>query len=133
MTREPFYDDPAADQSVEEIEAFLRSRVVGDEVAIHNPQGGLRLLSIELAKVTEVRLRGRLWTDKSAHYGDNRWFVKSGKNCGAPTGQSRLVMPTEDVRRYATERRFALDSRPFTDERAQKILAEWERRVRGVK
>lgn len=114
MTQKPFYEDPAGNQTPEEIEAFLRSRVVGDEVAIHNPQGGPGLLSIELARVTEVRPRGRLWTDKFASFGDNRWFMKSGKNCGAPTGQSRLVMPTKEVRRYATEHRFALDFRPFS-------------------
>jgi hypothetical protein len=114
MTAKPFYTDPAESQSPEEIETFLRSRKKGDEVAIHNPQGGLGLLTIEIAKITEVRPRGRLWTDKSGHFGaDNRWFMKSGKNCGTPTGQSRLVIPTDEVRRYAEERRSYLDHRPL--------------------
>ena len=131
MTRAPFYVDPASGQSPEEIEAFLRSRQVGDEVAIHNPQGGLNLLEIKIARVTEVRPRGRLWTDASAAYGDNRWFMKSGKNCGAPTGQSRLVIPTDEVRRYAAERRTSLDPRTFDKGRALEVLKEWEERGRG--
>tara|TARA_B100001123_G_scaffold285250_2_gene317922 strand:+ start:641 stop:988 length:348 start_codon:yes stop_codon:yes gene_type:complete len=113
MIQKPFYEDPAAGQSSEEIEAFLRSREVGDEVAIHNPQGGSNLLNIKIATVTEVRPRGRLWTDKSADYGDNRWYVKTGKNCGAPTGQSRLKIPTDEVKRYAAEKRMFLDVPPF--------------------
>ena len=114
MANEPFYEDPAKDQSPEEIEKFMRSLKEGDEVAIHNAQGGGGLLSIHIAKVSEVRPRGRLWTDRSGDFGaDNRWFMKSGKNCGAPTGQSRLVIPTDEVRRYAQERRFALDHRPL--------------------
>lgn len=119
MERKPFYTDPAADQTPEEIEAFLRSRKEGDEVAIHNPQGGPNMLTIKIAVVTEVRPRGRIWTDKAADYGDNRWFVKSGTNCGSPTGQSRLVIPTEEVRRYAEERRFYLDHKPFLSELAK--------------
>jgi hypothetical protein len=78
--------DPAADQDQDAIEKYLRSRKVGDEVAIHSTQGGPRMLQITIAKVIEVRPRGRLWTDRAAPWGDNRWFMKSGKNCGAPTG-----------------------------------------------
>ena len=126
MSRKPFYADPAAEQSEKEVEAFLRSRKVGDEVAIHNPQGGVNLLEIKIAKVNEVRPQGRLWTDLYATYGDNRWFMKSGKNCGAPTGQSRLVIPTDEVRRYASERRSFLDHRPFTEERAREVLQQRE-------
>lgn len=122
MTKDPFYTDPAADQTPEEIEEFLRSRKEGDEVAIHNPQGGMQLLTIEIAKVTEIRPRGRLWTDKFATYGDNRWFMKSGKNCDAPAGRSRLKIPTPEVRRYAEERKTALDHRPFNDDRIKEIL-----------
>ena len=128
MTTEPFYTDPAAEQSSEQIEKFLRAICDGDEVAIHNRQGGQNLLEIEIATVTEVRPRGRLWTDKSAPYGDNRWFMKSGSNCGAPTGKSRLVIPTEEVRRFAEEKRFALDQRPFTAERIQEIDDQWNKR-----
>lgn len=53
MKKEPFYEDPAANQESSEIEQFLRSRTAGDEVAIHNSQGGPGMLEIKIAKITE--------------------------------------------------------------------------------
>ena len=93
------YKDPSAEQVTLEIEQFLRATQEGDDVAIRNTHGGILLFQI--AKVTNTNPSlGRLYTNKAGFSGGSAWFMKSGKNCYYPGGQSTLIMPTQDVRRF---------------------------------
>lgn len=90
---------PCFGQSPEEVESWLRGHVkVGAHVAIRNTQAGL--LQYVPAKV--VRLgRGRFEIEPEESTGlgtGGTSFYYSGKNCRHPKDQTRLVIPTEEVR-----------------------------------
>lgn len=89
--------DPSKDQTLDQIEAYLRSREVGDTVAIRSTQN--HMLEFKLAEVTGIK-RGRLYTEKAGGTGGLAWYAKSGKNCFHPKGQSMLVIPTDEVRAF---------------------------------
>lgn len=92
--------DPSSTQSRGEIEQYLRSLVKGDPVAIRSTQAGM--LEFKVTHVTETKPKvGRIYTEHSGGWGRNAWYAKSGKNCNAPTGQSTLVIPTQEVLEYA--------------------------------
>ena len=68
-------------------------------MAIRNTQNST--LEYKIVEVTGNKA-GRLYTDQSAGWGGGAaWFMKSGKNCRHPTGQSTLVIPTDEVRAFA--------------------------------
>lgn len=91
--------DPSYGQSLNEIESFLRKATEATTVAIRNTQGGI--LVFHLAEVTGSNPRsGRLYTDKAGGWGGSAWYMKSGKNCRHPSGQSRLFIPTPEVRSF---------------------------------
>jgi hypothetical protein len=90
-------NDPSRDQTPDQIEGYLRSREVGDTVAIRSTQN--HMLDFHVAEVTGIK-RGRLYTDNAGSTGGLAWHLKSGKNCFHPKGQSTLVIPTDAVRAF---------------------------------
>jgi hypothetical protein len=66
---------------------------VGDDVAIRESHRGL--LRFIITKVMNIK-RGRLYTEKAGYAGDS-WWVRTGRNCWYPKGQSHLVEPTSGV------------------------------------
>lgn len=89
---------PCHGQTADQVEAWLRANVkVGAAVAVRNTQGGL--LHYLPGKV--VRLgRGRFEVELAKSYGlgtGGNSFYYSGKNCRHPRGQTRLVVPTDEV------------------------------------
>ena len=98
----PGVPDPAAGQTPRQVEEYLRSVKVGGVVAIRNTQ--YEQLEYQLTKVTGVSPRGqRLYTEHSAGWGGSAWYRRFGKNCRAPTGQSRLVIPTPEVEQFVAD------------------------------
>ena len=94
--------DPSAMQEAMEIEQFLRATKEDDEVAIRNTHGGV--LMFHITKVTGKKpSSGRLYTDKTGLYAGPGWFMRSGKNCRHPTGQTNLVIPTPEVLQFIEE------------------------------
>jgi len=95
--------DPASGQSEATISAFLRNCVEGDEVAIRHTQGyGLRVV---ITKITGTNPKaGRIYTATPGGAGGGlAWYLKSGKNCFHPKGQSRLIEPTPAAREFAAD------------------------------
>jgi len=96
--------DPSTLQSEEDAEGYRRSLKEGDTVAIRTTYG--QSLKFTLSTVTSTK-RGRVYTNEDPNALDvdgghgrgsiNSWFMKSGKNCNAPTGQASLVKPTDEV------------------------------------
>lgn len=92
--------DPAAGQSLTEIEEYLRSCGEGDKVAIRNTQGGILHYTITEVSGTNPRA-GRVYTKASATIGGTSWYMKTGKNTFHPKGQSRLFLVSEAIEAYA--------------------------------
>jgi hypothetical protein len=91
--------DPSMGQTLADIETFLRSAGHETEVAIRNTHAGRR--EYVIAKVTGSNARaGRVYTNKSGASGGTAWYMKSGKNCFHPKGQSRLFIPTDEIRAF---------------------------------
>jgi len=44
--------------------------------------------------------KGRLYTQHAAAYGGGAWYMKSGRNCYSPNGQSQLFIPSDAIRDY---------------------------------
>lgn len=93
--------DPSALQSEEDAEGYRRSLKEGDTAAIRTTYGGF--LEFTLRTVTGTK-RGRVYTTENQDTCEGRgrgsidsWFMKSGKNCNAPTGQASLVTPSVEV------------------------------------
>ena len=96
--------DPSTLQSEEDAEGYRRSLKEGDTVAIRTTY--CHSLKFTLSIVTSTK-RGRVYTNEDPNALDvdggrgrgsiNSWFMKSGKNCKAPTGQASLVKPTDEV------------------------------------
>ncbi len=99
MSLIPNVDDPTQGQTLKMIESYLRAVEEGSKVAIRDTHGGI--LMFQIAVVTGMKPRsGRLYTDKSGGTGGAAWYMKTGKNCYHPTGQSRLFIPTIEVRNF---------------------------------
>jgi hypothetical protein len=94
--------DPTEDQTEASIGAFLRTLKVGDEVAIRETQRAL--LRFILMKVTRIK-KGRLYTEQSGYAGDS-WYIRTGRSCWYPKGQSHLVEPTSGVRDFIREHKY---------------------------
>lgn len=57
------------------------------------------MLCYHLAKVIETK-KGRVYVEQGDPWGGERWYMKSGKSCNHPTGQSNLVVPTPEVLKW---------------------------------
>ena len=96
------FSDPSEAQTQPEIERYYRSVGPGDPAAIRETQGhSLRLILTTVDAVNPKQ--GRVYLKKPASWGGTTFYMKSGKNYGSPTGQSRLVIPTSEVRAFAEE------------------------------
>jgi hypothetical protein len=94
---EDYVADPTEDQTELTIGRFLKVVQIGDEVAIRETHGGL--LRFILTTVTGLK-KGRLYTQAQGYAG-NSWYVRTGRSCWYPTGQSHLVEPTPAVRAFS--------------------------------
>jgi hypothetical protein len=93
--REP-RNDPSADQTPEQITAYYRNAQIGDAAAIRQTQ--YDNLNFKVTRIEDVnRKSGRVYLSAEADWGGVAFFVKSGKNCSSPTGQSRLVIPKPEI------------------------------------
>ena len=96
------FSDPSEAQTQPEIERYYRNVAPGDPAAIRETQG--HSLSFILTTIEAVNPRqGRVYLKKPASWGGTTFYMKSGKNYRSPTGQSRLVIPTPEVRAFAEE------------------------------
>jgi hypothetical protein len=78
---EDYVADPTEDQTELTIGRFLKVVQIGDEVAIRETHGGLYT--------------------QAQGYAGNSWYVRTGRSCWYPTGQSHLVEPTPAVRAFS--------------------------------
>jgi hypothetical protein len=93
--REP-RNDPSADQTPEQITSYYRGVQIGDAAAIRQTQFGY--LRFKITTIDGVNTKaGRVYLADAADWGGVAFFVKSGKNCFSPSGQSRLVIPTPEI------------------------------------
>ena len=92
--------DPSVAQTQPEIERYYRNVGPGDPAAIRETQGSsLRFI---LTTVNAVSQReGRVYLKKPPSWGGTTFYMKSGKSYGSRTDQSRLVIPTPEVRAFA--------------------------------
>lgn len=89
---------PCHGQTESSIKEWMKANVaVGTEVVVRNSQGGF----LQYARATVVRVgKGRFEVDTLGQgnlSGAGRTFYYSGKNCWAPKGQTRLVVPTPEI------------------------------------
>ena len=89
---------PCYGQTEEQIKEWMKKNVnVGTVVIVRNTQAGL----IQYAKAAVVRLgHGRFEVDTLGPgnlSAGGKTFFYSGKNCFHPKGQTRLVIPTDEV------------------------------------
>ncbi len=88
---------PCARQTPEEVEDYYRNQPEGSPAAVRRTHGGILDYTITTFGLRRTR-SGRINVEG---FGD--FFMKSGKNCWAPTGQTNLVVPTEAVVAWAAE------------------------------
>lgn len=87
---------PDNDQNAEQVERYYRNAKVDDPAVIRCTQGGL--LEYRLTKISGINLKlGRIYVEKGDAWGGTAWHARSGKSCDHPSGQSNLVVPTEEV------------------------------------
>jgi hypothetical protein len=88
---------PCYEQTPEEIENYYRHMPEGSPAAVRHTQGGM--LRYDIADIEGRKPRsGRIYIR-----GHGAFYMKSGANCFAPTGQTSLVVPTEAVIAWANE------------------------------
>ena len=89
---------PCHGQTEERIKEWMKANVqIGTEVVVRNSQGGF--LQYTRAKVVRIG-KGRFEVNtlgRGTISGGGLNFYYSGKNCWAPKGQTRLVIPTPEV------------------------------------
>lgn len=88
---------PCARQTEAEIEDYYRNQPEGSAAVVRRTHGGVLTYQI-----TAFGLR-RTCTGRINVEGVGDFYMKSGKNCWEPTGQTRLVVPTEEVLAWAAE------------------------------
>jgi hypothetical protein len=92
--------DPSNDQTQEQIAEYYRNAAEGAPAVIRETYGSS--LTFKVTKVTGSNPRlGRVYVDEHTAYGGLAYYIKTGKNCRAPKGQTSLVVPTEPVLQHA--------------------------------
>lgn len=95
-----FGSDPCEGQTERTIAAFLKRCSSGDEMAVRCTARGILRLAVVL--VTAIRPEfGRMYTRRTIGQYGGVWWTKTGRTPDAPYGQTRLVEPTDAVRRFA--------------------------------
>lgn len=88
---------PCIEQTQADIEAYYRGTPEGEVAVVRRSQG--HLLEYVVAEIEGRNpKRGRVYIR-----GHGAFYMKSGKNCFHPTGQTTLVVPTEAVLTWARE------------------------------
>jgi hypothetical protein len=95
--RDPRPLSPCAGQTEEERKAYYQRAPIGSAAVVRRLQS-----QVLYYFCTEIESRspstGRVYLRNAGSF-----FMKSGKNCFEPTGQKRLVNPTEAVLAWARE------------------------------
>jgi len=88
---------PCVDQTEEEIAAYYRATKEKDKAVVRQTQGHMLIY-----KVTEIDginpSRGHVYVRKFGAF-----YLKHGKNCFHPKGQTSLVVPTAEVLSWAEQ------------------------------
>lgn len=88
---------PCVDQTPKEIETYYRGVTPGSPAVVRHTQGGMLVYDVTEVEGTNPK-RGRVYVRSAGAF-----YMKSGKNCFHPTGQTTLVVPTEAVKEWAHE------------------------------
>jgi hypothetical protein len=88
---------PCVDQTPAEIEAYYGKAQPGDRAAVRQTHGGILRYDITDIQGANPKL-GRVYVR-----GFGAFWMKHGKNCRHPTGQTTLVMPTDAVVAWALD------------------------------
>lgn len=86
---------PCARQTEAEIENYYRTQPEGSPAVVRRTHGGILTYQVTTFVLRRTR-SGRINVE-----GAGDFYMKSGKNCWEPTGQTRLVVPTDDVLAWA--------------------------------
>ncbi|MBB3589925.1 hypothetical protein FHX08_000269 [Rhizobium sp. BK529] len=110
---------PCANQTAAEIETYYRNEPEGSVAVVRRTHGGILIYEVSRFDLRRSR-SGRINVRSSGDF-----YMKSGKNCWESTGQTRLVVPTDEVLTWAKEHP--------RGEMGYTIYAEtWERRGRQL-
>ena len=88
---------PCANQTATEIENYYRNEPEGSAAVVRRTHGGILVYEVATFELRRPR-SGRINVQSSGDF-----YMKSGKNCWEPTGQTRLVVPTEEVLAWVKE------------------------------
>jgi hypothetical protein len=93
---------PSGSQTEEQIANYYRNAKEGNVAVIRETYA--RHLWFKVTSVDGLNpKRGRIYLKDapSSGYGGTAFYIKSGKNCFSPKGQSSLVVPTPEVLAHA--------------------------------
>ena len=94
--------DPSAGQTADQIETYYRVVKPGDSAAVRQTQH--RHLEFLITTISDMNpKRGRVYLTREATWGGSAFYMKSGKSCFYPGGQSSLVVPTKEVLEWAND------------------------------
>jgi hypothetical protein len=113
---------PCYEQTREQIEQYYRTAPIGEPAAVRHTQGGILRYDIE----TIQGRRPRVGKVEVSRFGD--FYMKSAKYCLYPTGQTTLVVPTEEVINWAAEHQ-AWGSKPYEYEIEPRLPLFGSRRI----
>jgi hypothetical protein len=86
---------PCVDQTEDDVAAYYRAAEVGAEAVVRQGYGGMT--TYYPGKVTGKNARaGRVYVD-CRHGGGAAFYMKHGRNCFHPKGQTDLVVPTAEI------------------------------------
>ncbi|MCV9964613.1 hypothetical protein OIU34_22235 [Pararhizobium sp. BT-229] len=104
---------PCAYQTEDEIADYYRNATTGSVAVVRQTQGHMLVYAVTEVEGLNPRV-GRVYIKQHGAF-----YMKSGKNCFHPKGQTTLVVPTEDVLKWAAEHpRGEFDYWTFPPERA---------------
>lgn len=88
---------PCIDQTEQDIEAYYRHAEVGQVAVVRHTQGGVLQYRVYEIEGTNPS-RGRVSVRQAGAF-----YMKHGRNCFHPKGQTTLVVPTAAVLAWAKE------------------------------
>ncbi|MCZ0734510.1 hypothetical protein [Phreatobacter sp. AB_2022a] len=92
---------PCVDQTEDDISAYYRAAAEGDVAVVRQGYGGMTTYFV--GKITGKNARaGRVYVD-CRHGGGSAFYMKHGRNCFHPKGQTDLIVPTPEVLAWAAE------------------------------
>lgn len=87
---------PDNDQTADQLAAYYRNVKSGDVAVMRCTQG--HILEYKIDKISDTKPRlGRVYLEQGEGFGGRAYYAKTGKSCYQPTGQTNLVVPTEEV------------------------------------